>query len=70
MQLGSQIWNGNLASMSEKVESLFLRTLSRRPSAEEQASCQQFVREHGENENTFQSLAHVLMNHNDFVSAR
>jgi hypothetical protein len=70
MQLGSQIWNANLASMSEKVESLFLRTLSRQPSAEEQASCQQFVLEHGENENTFQSLAHVLMNHNDFVSAR
>ncbi|MEQ1829692.1 MAG: DUF1553 domain-containing protein [Pirellula sp.] len=68
--LGSQAFNEPDQRSQARIETLFARTLSRPPTQQETAECEQFLNEHGVSEQTLQSLAHVLINHNDFVSVR
>ncbi len=55
------------------VDELFGRVLNRQPSADEQRVCVQFLQSRAGDQTdvaTEQSLAHALINHNDFVVAR
>jgi hypothetical protein len=67
--LADRLWNETNQDSKEFIRLLFLSTLNRLPSEAEYASCSDYVGQSSVSL-SHQSLAHVLMNHNDFVTVR
>ena len=68
-KLADRLWNETNQNPREFTRLLFLSTLNRHPSDTEYESCVEYLRQPSSGA-THQSLAHVLMNHNDFVTVR
>jgi hypothetical protein len=67
--LADRLWNETNQDSKEFIRLLFLSTLNRQPSDAEYASCSEYLGQ-SSIQSPHQSLAHVLMNHNDFVTVR
>jgi hypothetical protein len=67
--LADRLWNETNQDSKEFIRLLFLSTLNRLPSEAEYASCSDYLGQSSVSL-SHQSLAHVLMNHNDFVTVR
>jgi hypothetical protein len=67
--LADRLWNETNQDSKEFIRLLFLSTLTRLPSEAEYASCSDYLGQSSVSL-SHQSLAHVLMNHNDFVTVR
>ncbi|MFO0922527.1 MAG: DUF1549 and DUF1553 domain-containing protein, partial [Pirellulales bacterium] len=85
-QLGAELWEEAMHDQEVFIQRLFLTTLGRPATSEETIASKEFLRQHIDRartasnarsevdakdwEKACQSLSHVLMNHNDFVSVR
>lgn len=85
-KLGVKLWAESMHDQDAFIQRLFLTTLGRPASSEETNASKEFLAQHIDRsrkasnsssevdapywEKACQSLAHVLMNHNDFVSVR
>ncbi len=67
--LADRLWSETNQDSKEFIRLLFLSTLNRLPSDTEYASCSDYLNQSSVSL-SHQSLAHVLMNHNDFVTVR
>jgi hypothetical protein len=67
--LADRLWKETKQDSREFTRLLFLSTLNRPPSEAEYESCSEYLSQSSLG-SPHQSLAHVLMNHNDFVTVR